>query len=178
MAVWPQPFRRLLPVTQTVLAACFGGFGLWQRDQYLTSSWLGWNSTERFHIWPWPFKFAVVTNMPAFLVWALLGWPIGERWPEIPETAMAAPSLFFVAILWYVMGVWLDRRWGARNRHASELKIPWILLLLFTLLCVIGACVRVTFTSDYLFFGAVIWIAVGLGVVASTIYCKFRSRHT
>lgn len=178
MTAWPQPFRRLLPITQTVLAACFGGLGLWQRNQYLSSSWLGWNSTERFHVWPLPFKFAMVTNMPAFLAWALLGWPIGERWPDIPEGVMAAPTLFFVAILWYGMGVWMDRRWGATGTPASKLKTPWILLALFTLLCVITACVYARFpTSDYLVFGTVIWITIGLGVATSTICCKVSAGH-
>jgi hypothetical protein len=151
MAAWSPAFRRLLPMAQTVSAACFGGIGLWQRARYLNTSWLGWNSTERFHVWPWPFKFAVVTNLPAFLFWSVLGWPIGERWPDTPEGVMFAPTLFFVAILWYGIGVWMDRRWDGRSRPASEAKTPWILLAVFTALCVIAVFVRVQFpTSDYI----------------------------
>jgi hypothetical protein len=92
---------------------------------------------------------------------------------------MAAPALFFIAILWYGMGVWMDRRWGTVGTPASKLKTPWILLALFTLLCVIAACVHVKFpVSDYLVFGTVIWITIGLGVATSAIYCKVHAGHT
>ena len=66
-------FRKLLPITQTVLAAFFGGWGLWLRNEYLSHySPFGWNSTERFHVWPWPYKFAVVSNMPALFAGGLI----------------------------------------------------------------------------------------------------------
>jgi hypothetical protein len=64
-------FRKVLPIFQTALAAILGGWGLWLRNSILNLSFFGddtlWNSTARFHVWPWPFKFAVVLNMPAFL---------------------------------------------------------------------------------------------------------------
>ena len=58
-------FRWILPTCQVPLAALFGGWGLWLRNQILSHDYLfgsGWNSTARFHVWPWPYKFAVVTN--------------------------------------------------------------------------------------------------------------------
>src|SRR5215469_8774463 len=63
-------FRQILPASQVPLAALFGGWGLWQRNQILSHDYLfgiGWNSTARFHVWPWPYKFAAVTNFPALL---------------------------------------------------------------------------------------------------------------
>ncbi len=176
-------FRVLLPLVQCPLAALFGGVGLWQRSAILSRPGFGegqtlWDSTARFHVWPWPFKLAVVTNLPAFLSWALLGWPIGERWPEIPEGMMYAPALFFVAILWYGMGAWMDRRWGRTGTPASDAMTPWILLALFTSLCVTAVFARVQFaTSDYLVLGAVIWLAIGLGVAAVTIFRKVGAGH-
>src|ERR1035438_1810813 len=47
-------FCRILPASQVALAALFGGWGLWQRNQILSHDYLfgtGWNSTARFHIW-------------------------------------------------------------------------------------------------------------------------------
>jgi hypothetical protein len=69
-------FRRLLPVVQCGLAALFGGWGLWERSAILNRVFTAdgqtrWDTTAQFHVWPWPFKFAVVTNTPAFLCWAL-----------------------------------------------------------------------------------------------------------
>ena len=49
-------FRTLLPIAETVLAALFGGVGLWQRKQILSQPFLGdqilWESTARYHGWP------------------------------------------------------------------------------------------------------------------------------
>jgi hypothetical protein len=172
-------FRWILPAWQVPAAALFGGWGLWQRNKILSHDYLfgiGWNTTARFHVWPWPFKFAVVTNLPAVLLWAVLGWPIGERWPDTPEGIMAAPALFFAALLWYAIGVWMDRRWGGASQSPSEVKTPWVLLGLFTALSVIASCVYVQFpTSAYLLLGAVLWLAIGLGVGTLTIFRQVRA---
>jgi hypothetical protein len=68
-------FRTFLPIAECGFAALFGGLGLWQRSTILSRAGFGegrtlWDSTARFHVWPWPFKFAVVMNTPAFLSWA------------------------------------------------------------------------------------------------------------
>jgi len=132
-------FRVLLPIVQCPFAALFGGVGLWQRSAILNRPLFGgqtlWDSTARFHVWPWPFKFAVVSNAPAFLCWGLVGWPIGDRWPKAPEAAMAAPTLLFVALLWWAVGRWIDRHWTASTR------VVWGSLLGFTLICAAGASV-------------------------------------
>jgi hypothetical protein len=100
-------FRRILPLSQVLLAAIFEGLGLWQRNRILSHDYLfgiGWNTTARFHVWPWPFKFAVITNFPAFLAGLFLSWPIVAVWPKLHEAVQLAPSLLFVPVLWY----WLE----------------------------------------------------------------------
>jgi hypothetical protein len=77
-------FRLLLPITQCGLAAIFGGFGLWQRYAILNrpvffEGQTLWNSTARFHVWPWPYKFAAIANIPAFLLGVLLSWFLNLR---------------------------------------------------------------------------------------------------
>ena len=93
-------FRTLLPVAQCALAALFGGVGLWQRSVILSRPFFGgeplWNSTASFHVWPWPYKFAVVSNVPAFFAGSLLLWPVAIAWPELPESMQIAPLLLFV----------------------------------------------------------------------------------
>jgi hypothetical protein len=159
----PSRFRRLLPVAQTAMAVLFGGLGFWQRSEILSHSWLGWNSTARFHVWPWPYKFAVVTNTPAFLVGLLLSWPIGGLWPELPESVQIGPSLLFVPMLWYWVGSRLDRRWGREDGVGASRssKSPWIFLLVFTLVCVVGAFLPIGYVG-YLPYGVAVWVAMGL----------------
>jgi len=112
-------FCRMLPVFQVALAGFFGGWGLWQRNEILNHDYLfgiGWNSTARFHVWPWPFKFAAISNLPAFLAGLLLSWPIGAASPELHEATQLAPSLLFVGVLWYGIGSWMDRRWDPTEK--------------------------------------------------------------
>src|ERR1019366_6599273 len=83
-------FRKILPFTQIGLAILFGGWGLWIRNAILSRPFVlgmnGWKSTARFHVWPWPFKFAVVLNLPAFLAGALVSWPLDALRPGLPES--------------------------------------------------------------------------------------------
>jgi hypothetical protein len=164
-------FRWILPTCQVPLAALFGGWGLWLRNQILSHDYLfgsGWNSTARFHVWPWPYKFAVVTNSPAFLFWGLVGWPLGERWPKAPEVAMAAPSLLFVALLWFAVGRWIDKHCDSRTR------LIWGSLLGFTLICAAGA--SVDSTTFYLLWGTFVWIVVGCGMAFGIYHRKIQER--
>ena len=112
-------FRVLLPIAQTAMAVLFGGLGLWQRHEILDQPWLGggplWNTTAAYHVWPWPFKFAVISNMPAFLAALPVLGPIERSWPGIPEWLELGPTLAFVPLLWYGVGSWMDRRWSAAN---------------------------------------------------------------
>ena len=152
----------ILPVVQIGFATLFGGLGLWQRSAILSRPGFGegqtlWDSTVRFHVWPWPFKLAVITNMPAFLAWSLIGWPIGKRWPSIPEATMAALSLLFVAMLWYWVGSRLDRRWNLADNTA------WLALLAFTLVSAVGAFLRIGYVV-YLQYGFALWVASAFAI--------------
>jgi hypothetical protein len=61
-----------------------------------------------------------------------------------------------------------------REPIPSEVKMPWILLGLFTGLSVMASSVYVQFpTSDYLLLGAVLWLAIGLGVGTLTIFHRY-----
>ena len=167
-------FRVILPFAQCVSATIFGGFGLWERSYFLDSANL-WHSSVAAHYWPWSYKFAAVLNFPALLAALLLAWPISERWPSLPESAFFAPSLPFVVLLWFRIGGWFDRRWGLMDGPPSP-KLPWIMLLMFTLLCAAGASIYITSTTDYLLSGTVIWTTIGLAFAGSTLYRKFRPR--
>ena len=147
-------FRRILPTLQLAIGALFGGWGLRQRNQILSHDYLfgtGWNSTARFHVWPWPFKFAVIGNLPAFLAGTLLSWPINAVKPDLPESVQLAPSLLVVLVLWYWIGLRLDRQWTVGQ------KTPWILLAFFTTVCLTGALVPLGYTG-YLPYAALIWL--------------------
>ena len=155
--------RRVLPVVQTGLAALLGGLGLWQRNEILSHSWGGWNSTGRFHVWPWPFKFAVISNMPAFLAGSLLSWPMANLLPGFSEPAQLAPCLLFVPALWYWVGSRLDRRLPVMAQPAFRSRSNWSLLLLFTLLCAMGASIPIGYTG-YLPYGIALWVMMGFTV--------------
>jgi hypothetical protein len=161
-------FRIILPASQIALAGLFGGWGLWQRNQILSHDYLfgiGWNTTARFHIWPWPFKFAVCVNFPAFLVGSLLSWPLGIAWPKIPEYISTVPSLIFVPILWCWVGSRLDRRWDTIN------KTPWIALSVFTLICLAGAFLPIGYVG-FLPYGFVVWLFTTFAVSRGTHTCS------
>lgn len=153
-------FRRMLPMSQIVVAGVFGGWGLWQRNEILSHDYLfgiGWNSTARFHVWPWPFKFAAISNLPAFLVGMLLTWPIGAAWPKLNEAAQLAPSLLFVGVLWLRIGSWADLRWAPTE------KAPWALLTVFTAVSLTGALIPIGYTG-YLTYGALVWLVVAIAL--------------
>jgi len=155
-------FRKLLPVAQTVSAALLGGWGLWRRNEILSQSSFVWTSTAQFHVWPWPYRFAVVSNTPAFLAGMLISWPIGSLWPELPASVFHALSLLFVPILWYWVGYRFDLKWGVtEGGRASQRSRPWVFMLIFTLVCVMGSFLPIRYGGyiGYLPYGAAVWIA-------------------
>jgi hypothetical protein len=174
-------FRKLLPISQTAFAMLFGGWGLWLRNSILSRPFLGdstgWDSTLRFHVWPWPFKFAAILNMPAFLAGSLLSWPLDSIWPGLPESVSCLPVLLFVPLLWYWIGSWLDRR-RSSNTNRNAWKSQWILLLVFTVVCAAASSLsrQVGGYTSYLPLGISIWIVAGAGMKASTVSRKHKSR--
>lgn len=171
--------RRILPISQTGLALSFGGWGIWIRDSILSRTFFGstlWNSTARFHVWPWPFKFAVVLNIPAFLVGLLLAWPLDTLRPGLPESISLLPALLLVPLLWYSIGSALDQRRIA-DKNRSTLKRQLILLLVFTLICVAASSIpeRVGGYVSYLPLGILIWATFGSAAFAFSRKQKART---
>jgi hypothetical protein len=44
-----------------------------------------WDTMARFHIWPWPYKFAVILSMPAFVAGMLVSWLVSAFGLKISE---------------------------------------------------------------------------------------------
>ena len=143
---------------------------MWQRNYILSHAFLGWNSTARFHVWPWPFKFAAVLNMPAFLGGLLLSWPLERLWHITSEFLLCSPSLFLVVLLWYCMGRYLD---GIANaspvKFAFRVPFLWALIVSFMGVSAVLAYLDTSYTS-YLPYGVMLWIAVGTCILARTVY--------
>jgi hypothetical protein len=152
-------FGTVLPVAQLGLAGLFGSIGLWQRSTILSRPFFEgqtmWDSTARFHVWPWPYKFAVISNLPAVLVGLLPAWPLGVLWPGVSEYVANIPFFLLIPLLWYWVGCQLDRRW-----HVSD-KTPWIALFIFTLICLVGAFLPLGYTG-YLPYGLAVWFAAAV----------------
>ncbi|HXM23394.1 MAG TPA: hypothetical protein VN948_19210 [Terriglobales bacterium] len=114
-----------------------------------------WDTTARFHVWPWPYKFAAVSNMPALFAGVLLSVPIGAVKPTLPESVQLAPTVLFVLILWSWVGSRLDRRWTVTE------KTPWIGLSVFTVVCLVGALIPIGYTG-YVFYGVLAWLITAI----------------
>ena len=170
-------FRKILPPLFTTVAIVFGEWGLWLRVSIINKSSLGWHSTLPFQVWPWPFKFAAILNMPAFLAGLLLSWCLDAVRPEFPESISFVSVLLFVPLLWYWIGSGLDER-HRTGTYGSTKKGGWMLLLVFAFICTatISTPPDVAGYTSYLPFGIVIWVVVAIGMTASTISQKFKSK--
>lgn len=152
------PYRTLLPIVQTVSAIAFGGIGLWQRHVILNRPFWGdqtlWDSTARFHVWPVPYKFAVVSNFPAYMAAGLIEWSLSTIWRPMPETVGFVLFMALVPVLWYFVGRRLDS--GPSNSQSQKL------LLAFGVFALAGI-----FTPGYAGYrvaGFLLWIIFGMVV--------------
>ncbi len=174
-------FRRALPISQTALAIIFGGWGLWLRSSILSPPFLGsstgWDTTLSFHVWPWPFKFAAVVNMPAFLIGSLLSWLLDALRPGLPEWVSTLPILFFIPLPWYWIGSSLDKRFVSQKDSTSAWG-RWFLLLLFMVVCAGASSIpfAVGGYTNYVEFGALIWMTVVIGLIASASIREYKSK--
>ncbi len=169
-------FRSILPPLFTIVTIILGEWGLWLRVSIINHSSLGWHSTLPFHVWPWPFRFAAIFNIPAFLAGLLLSWFLNAVRPDFPESISFVSVLLFVPLLWYWIGSWLDERHSAGGNKSTR-KSGWILLLVFAVICVVTLSIppNVAGYTSYLPFGIVIWTVVAIGMTATTISRKYKS---
>ena len=154
--------RKVLPISQTLLAVAFGGWGLWERITSINDSWLGWNSTLRFHVWPWPFKFAVVQNIPAFLIGLLLSWPIDSFKPGLPEWVSLLPSLLLVPLLWYLIGAWLDRKRVLERTSVETVVLIFGVFTAVSLIVAVSSGWIFGFYTTFIPLGILYWIALAI----------------
>jgi len=158
-------FRKVLPFLQTVIAISFGGWGFWIRNSILSRTYLGgstvWDSTLRFHVWPWPLKFAAILNLPALLAGAVVSLPLGYFRTRFSGWAWTIPTVICVSLLWYWLGRRVDKSGTSRSiREASfELRV-WVVLLLFMLICATAASSH----TIWVLFGIGIWLLVGMAI--------------
>lgn len=161
-------FRRVIPLIQTVVAVTLGGWGLWLRNAVLSQPFFGstlWNSTARFHVWPWPFKFVAIVNMPAFVIGGILAWPLDFIRPNFPEWVSGVPTLVFVLLLWSSIGAWVDKKLLVEY-SASKYRRVWCYLAIFMFVCSAAASVPESVGGHTSWFvsGLGIWLVVGLTI--------------
>jgi hypothetical protein len=111
--------------------------------------------------------------MPAFIAGALLSVPIEHFLPGLPESALIAPALLFVPLLWWACGRWLDRRWRAMDRMSAARR-RWAVTIVYILIC---AGVASTPNIRFFAFGSFIWLLAGVGIAALAVYRKLAVRH-
>jgi hypothetical protein len=156
-------FRKLLPSFQIVLALLFGSWGLRLRALILNRPFLGgtlWDSTARFHVWPWPLKLAIVINLPAVLVGAISLTLLNGAGLHLPEWVSYLLLLPFVALFWFLIGAWIDRNMR-ENANSHLTKRIGVGILFFTLTCAAVSSVPQTLGGEVSFvsLGALSWIA-------------------
>ena len=113
-----------------------------------------------YHIWPWPTRFALIPNVPALIIGALVLWPVEIFAGTLPEAVEAAALLAIVFILWRCVGRRFDRRWQVSD------KAGWVALITFTSACFTLALLPIG--PDYLLYGVVLWLVAVAVLIAAT----------
>jgi hypothetical protein len=108
--------------------------------------------------------------MPAFLAGGLLSWFLEALWPGLHIPVSIVPVLLFVPLLWYWIGSWLDQS-GNPDGNQNTRKRQWILLLLFTAVCLVGSSVppKLGGYTSYVPLGIAIWVIAIIGMKKSRI---------
>jgi hypothetical protein len=149
-------FRWLLTSIGASVAAVFGTLGLWERNLILSrpffnsSTW--WDSTARFHVWPWPYKLAVICNMPAFIGGWIILLPIRLVWPTLPGAWYLVPSVTLAALLWY---------WVGSRLETYSVITRWTWLFAFAAVSLTGTFIQMGYTGWQLY-GALLWCIAAL----------------
>jgi len=135
-----------------VVAAVFGAIGFWERNRILSQPFINdatmWESTARFHVWPWPYKLAVICNMPAFVAGSIIMVPIRLVWPGIGEAWDLLPSVLLTALLW----CWVASRLATRSTI-----IRWTWLSVFAVLSLTAALIPMGYYPAWRLYGALTW---------------------
>jgi len=152
-------FRKILPVAQTVVAAIFGGWGFWVRNEAITNG-LGWKSTMVFHVWPWPLRFAAILNMPALLLGLTLLELTHELGLGVRDWVAYFVLILFVALTWFWVGRWLDKV-SESESNKKQRRSAWIAVGAFTVSCAALATIN---GSSFTGLGILIWLAAGIAV--------------
>lgn len=147
-----------LAIAQTASAALFGGIGLWQRNHILSRPLFEgqtlWDTTARYHVWPWPLKFAFITNFPVMIAGAVVSLPIEavSTWAPIKAIGVVDGAICVAGIfaLWY----WI----GSRLKPSVR---SMLLLALFTFLSV-GSALFVPGYTGFVPYAVLLWLfAIG-----------------
>lgn len=144
-------FRLSVAVAATAIAEGFGTAGLWQRNHILSQPFFGgttwWESTARFHVWPWTYKFAAIWALPGFMGTSILMAPIRLLLPKLPEAADLVPAAGLVALLWY---------WVASRLESCSSVVRWASVSVLLAASVVGASLPLGYT-EWLPYGATMW---------------------
>jgi hypothetical protein len=149
-------FRLLVAVSGTAIAEAFGAVGLWQRSRILSQPLLSatlWDSTARFHVWPWPFKFAAIWALPAFISGSIVMIPVRLLLTTLPEAAELVPTGASALILWF---------WVASRLEGYSPAIRWTSFGVFFALSLIGAFLPLGYTGWLIPYGALAWCIAAL----------------
>jgi hypothetical protein len=173
-------FRKVLPVVQTTLAVFFGGWGLWLRNSILSQPFFGstlWTSTARFHVWPWPIKFATILNLPVMFAGLLLSWPLDYLRPGLPEWVSSLPVLLLIPLFWHWLGSWADKHFNSGSTEDHE-RWLWALLLFFIFVCAAASSISgyVGGHASYLEFGIGIWLGIALSSMVAGALRRLKSK--
>ena len=149
-------FRWLVTAGGTAVAAAFGAVGQWERNRILNQPFIEgstlWDTTARFHVWPWPFKLAAIWNMPAFIGGSILMLPFRLIWTTLAEAADFVPEAVLTVFLWYRVGSRLE---------TYSLTARWVLLVALGGASITGAVIPIGYTG-WLLYGALVWCVAGL----------------
>lgn len=150
-------FRLLIAFTGTVIGQAFAAVGLWQRNHILSQPFfMGttmWESTARFHVWPWPYKFAAILALPAFVGGWIAMVPFRVLLPTIPEAIDLLPTAALSLLLWY---------WVASRLEKYSPVTRWTSLAIFVALSLTGAFLPLGYTGWLIPYGALAWCFAAL----------------
>ena len=149
-------FRLWVAVLGTAITEGFGAVGLWQRNHVLSQRFfMGqtfWESTARFHVWPWPFKVAAIWAFPAFLGGSIVMIPVNLLIGTHLEAAELLPTGALALLLWYRVASRLERYSPATR---------WAWLGIFLALSFAGAMLPLGYTGWFPF-GVLAWCVATL----------------